>query len=34
MVKYRYILTFSDGRKFSSLEEYAEYSDEGIFNIR
>lgn len=32
MVKYRYILTFSDGRKFDSLEEYAEYSDEGIFN--
>lgn len=29
MVKYRYILTFSDGRKFDSLEEY---SDEGIFN--
>ena len=32
MVKYRYILTFSDGRKFDSLEEYSEYSDEGIFN--
>lgn len=29
MVKYKYILTFSDGRKFDSLEEY---SDEGIFN--
>ena len=28
MVKYKYILTFSDGRKFDSLEEY---SDEGIF---
>lgn len=32
MVKYKYILTFSDGRKFDSLEEYSEYSDEGIFN--
>lgn len=29
MVKYKYILTFSDGRKFDSLEEY---SYEGIFN--
>ena len=28
-MKYKYILTFSDGRKFDSLEEY---SDEGIFN--